>query len=108
MGVAVRFTERVSGSWGDWALGDLADGLLSVSRLIGPSFPAVKVSVYPPNVLETLPTVQLVVPDRLRLEGVRSLVARAGDRLVPLDAGESETNFHAVTDDVLLCVWTKD
>ena len=99
---------RSSRTWGDWGLGDLADELQSVSRLIGPSFPAVKVAVYPPSGLETLPTVELVVPDRLRLESARSLMAQSVDLMVPPDAGESETSFHAVADDVLLCVWTRE
>ena len=110
MGTTTPAGERASTSWGGWGLGDLADSLVTVSRLVGPSFPVMNTIVTPPCDLESLPTVQLVVPDRLRLEHVRSLVAQAGDLLVPLDPGESDRNFHAVADDVLLCVcvWTRD
>src|SRR4051794_34187196 len=100
--------QRVSASWGEWGLGDLADLLVTISRLVGPSFPVVNTTVTPPCGLESLPTVQLVVPDRLQLEHLRSLVAQAGDLLVPLDAGESGWSFHAVAEDVLLCVRTRD
>ena len=108
MGEMARAGEEPSTGWGDWGLGDLSDALQTVSRLVGPSFPMEKVSVYPPTGQESLPTVQLVVPDRLRLERVRSLVGRAGVLVVALDAGDQDHNFHAVADDVLLCVWVKD
>ncbi len=81
---------------------------MTVSRLVGPTFSVMNTTVTPPDGATPLPTVQLIVPDRLRLEQVKSLVARAGDLLVPLDAGESDRSFHAVADDVLLCVWTRD
>lgn len=109
MGSTARAGQRASTSWGEWGLGDLADSLQTVSRLIGPSFPVVgTATVSPPDGPELLPTVELVVPDGLRLEQVKSLVAQGGDLLVPLDVGESERSFHAVADDVLLCVRTRD
>jgi hypothetical protein len=104
MGELTWTGERASTAWGHWGLGDLSDALQTVSRIVGPSCSMDQVSVYPPSGRESLPTVQLVVPDRLGLDGMRALVGRSSDLLVPLDAVEQDHDFRAVADDVLLCV----
>src|SRR4051812_38015203 len=93
-----------SATWGDWSLGDLADALQSVSRALGPSADVVSASVFPPDVADSLPVVQLLVPEVEALDALNELVCTNGLFAFPMESIESDRSFHAVLDDVLLCI----
>ena len=57
---------------GDSRLGSLADALQSVSRAIGPSARVVSASVFLPDDADSLPVVQLLVPDVEALDALKS------------------------------------
>lgn len=58
----------VSGTWGEWCLGDLSDTLRRACSALGPSMPASWVEVAPPEGPRRTPFVQMIVPTRAVLE----------------------------------------
>src|SRR4051794_25796190 len=103
-----ELVSRGSATWGEWRLGDLADALQSVSRALGPSADVVSASVFPPDDADSLPAVQLLVPDVEALDALNELVCKNGLFAFPMVSIESDRNFHAVLDGVLLCFLVKD
>ena len=97
-----------SAAWGDWRLGDLANALHSVSRAIGPSARVVSASVFLPDDADSLPAVQLLVPDVESLDALNEVVCTSGLFAFPMASIESDRNFHAVLDEVLLCFRVRD
>lgn len=101
---ALTDAARRDSQWGDWRLGDLSDALQSASRVLGPSARVSWLAVYPPNIADRLPIVQIAAEDRDAFESMRNALAETGDLLVPLD-GSPERNFEGVTDNLLVHVW---
>ena len=80
--------------WGDWVLGDLADTLTEIARIIGNSTEITWARMAAPMAPGAIPTVVVAVPDRGELFRLRSELAECGHPVM-FDVPATGQSFNA-------------
>lgn len=103
---AVQGRHATSLSWGDWRMGDLADAARRASDVFGPGAPVSSMIILPPAAPENLPSVQVVVEDRVALERLRAELSHS-ECLYHLQGSLDGSAFQTEANDLFLHVWVR-